>query len=41
LKAHYLLRSRAADRIGEMEAQEASERAVAALMKKFAAVGKH
>jgi hypothetical protein len=39
LKAHYLLRSRAADRIGEAEAQEAIERAVAALMKKFAAIG--
>ena len=41
LKAHYLLRSRAADRIGEMETQEAIERAVAALLKKFAAIGKH
>jgi hypothetical protein len=40
LKAHYLLRSRAADRIGEAEAQQAIERAVTALMQKFAAVGK-
>jgi hypothetical protein len=34
-----VLRSRAADRIGEEEAQEAIERAVAALMKRFAAIG--
>ena len=40
LKAHYILRSRAADRIGEAEAQEAIERAVGELTEKFAAVSK-
>jgi len=40
LKAHYLLRDRAADVLGEAGAQGAIDRAVTELMAKFAAVGR-
>ncbi len=40
LKAHYLLRDRAADALGDAGAQAAIDRAVTALLEKFAAVGK-
>jgi hypothetical protein len=40
LKAHYLLRDRAADVLGEAGAQAAIDRAVTELLEKFAATGK-
>ncbi len=40
LKAHYLLRDRAADALGEAGAQAAIDRAVAELVEKFAAFGR-
>ena len=39
LKAHYLLRDRASELIGEAAAQKAIDAAVAELMRKFAAAG--